>query len=99
MNQIICEYSKLSQKEYKTRYDWVGKGDPLGIVQVIKIWPYYHKLESVLENETHKILWDFKILTDHLIAVRNQSLEIILKSGDGACCRMDFAVSTNFRVK
>ena len=31
---------------------------------------YFHNLESVLENETHKILWDFKIQTDHLISAR-----------------------------
>ena len=24
-----------------------------------------HKPESVLKNETHKILWDFEIKTDH----------------------------------
>ena len=32
---------KLAQKEYKIRHDWVGKDDPLGIVQEIRIWPYY----------------------------------------------------------
>ena len=48
---------------------WLGgKGDPLGIVQEIKIdhitkW-YMHKPESVLKNEIHKILWDFEILTN-----------------------------------
>ena len=26
-NHIISERSKLAQKEYKTRHDWVGKGD------------------------------------------------------------------------
>ena len=25
VNHIISEYSKLAQKEYKTRYDWMGK--------------------------------------------------------------------------
>ena len=28
---------------------------------------YMHKLETVLENETHKILWDFEIQTDYQI--------------------------------
>ena len=28
---------------------------------------YLHKQESTLENETHKILWDFEIQTDHRI--------------------------------
>ena len=26
--------------------------------------------ESVLKNETHKLLWDFEIQTDHLISTR-----------------------------
>ena len=26
-----------------------------------------HKREPVQENETHKLLWDFTIQTDHLI--------------------------------
>ena len=29
-----------------------------------------HKPESILENETQKILSDFKIQTDHLISAR-----------------------------
>ena len=28
-----------------------------------------HKLEFILENKTHKILWDFEIQMDHLIQV------------------------------
>ena len=31
-----------------------------------KKW-YMHNPESVPENETHKVLWDFEIQTDHLI--------------------------------
>ena len=38
-----------------------------------------HKPESVLENETHKILWDFEIQTDHLIPARRPDQEIIYK--------------------
>ena len=33
INHIISESSKLAQKEDNTRYQWVGKDDPLGIVQ------------------------------------------------------------------
>ena len=32
INHIISECSKLVQKEYKTRNDWVGQGGLLGIV-------------------------------------------------------------------
>ena len=45
-----------------------------------KIWPYnMHKPESIMENETHKILWDFEIKTDHLILARRPDLLIISK--------------------
>ena len=38
-----------------------------------------HKLESILENETHKILWDFEISTDHLIPTRRPDLVFMKK--------------------
>ena len=38
-----------------------------------------HKPESVLENETHKILCDFEIQTDHLIPARRPDLTIVKK--------------------
>ena len=60
---------------HKGSTSWLGwKGDPPRIVQEIKIWPSYQILyaqtRSDLENETHKILWDFKIQTDHQILAR-----------------------------
>ena len=36
-----------------------------------------HNPEFVLENETHKPLWDFEIQTDHLISARRQDLVIV----------------------
>ena len=69
INHIISECSKLAQKEYKTRHNWVGK--------VIN-WEFckkfqfdhmnkcdMHNPDFVPGNETHKLLWDFEILTDH----------------------------------
>ena len=47
INHIISECSKLVHKEYKSRHDWVGK---------VIHWKLCKKFESVLENETHKIL-------------------------------------------
>ena len=38
-----------------------------------------HNPESILENETPKILCDFKIQKDHLISVRRQDLVIVYK--------------------
>ena len=48
-----------------------GQGDPLGDVPEIEIRPYEQMVMNnpapVLENDTHKLLWDFDIHTDHLI--------------------------------
>ena len=59
-----------------------GKGDPQGIMQEIKIDHttkcYLLKPEFVLENETHKILWDFEIQTDRLIRAKRP--ELVLKN-------------------
>ena len=51
-----------------------------------------HKPESRLENETHKILWDFKIQTGHLISTKRPDLVIIdtkqrtCRIVSGLCC-------------
>ena len=70
VNHIKDRYSKLAQKEYKTRHDLVGKVIPKELCKRLKFdyttKCYMHKPESVLENGTHKILWYFEILVDHL---------------------------------
>ena len=71
INHIISECSKLAQKENKTRHDWVGKGIHWEMCKKLKFdhtnkW-YMHNPEPVLENNIHKLLWDFDIHTDHLI--------------------------------
>ena len=38
-----------------------------------------HKPESTLENETHKILWDFEIQIDYLVLARRPEIVIINK--------------------
>ncbi len=35
-----------------------------------------HNPESVLENETHNVLWDFEKQTDHLFRTRRPDLVI-----------------------
>ena len=36
-----------------------------------------HKLESILENETYKFLWNFEIKTDHLILANRPDQVIV----------------------
>ena len=38
-----------------------------------------HNPPPVLKNDTHKLLWDFDIQTDHLITARRPDLIIIKK--------------------
>ena len=57
-----------------TRYDWVGKVIHREMCKKFKFdhinkW-YVHNPAPVLENSTHKLLWDFDSHTDHLISAR-----------------------------
>ena len=84
INHIISECSKLAQKEYKTRHDWVGKVIHWEMCKKIKFdhtneW-YMYSPAPVLENDTHKLLWDFDVQTDHLISARRPDLIIINKN-------------------
>ena len=70
-NPIISERSKLAQKGYKTRHDWEGKMIYWERCKKFKVdhmnkW-YMHNTTSVLENNKHKLHWDFDIQTDHLL--------------------------------
>ena len=83
INLIISECSKLAQKEYKTRHDWMGKVIHWEMCKKFKFdhmnkW-YMHNPAAVLENDTYKLLWDFDIQTDHLISARRPDLIIINK--------------------
>ena len=59
---------------------------------------YMHNATPVLENDTHKLLWDFGIHPDHLISARRPDLIIINKKR-----RIykigDFAVPADHRIK
>ena len=75
INHIISEYiiSKLAQKEYMTRLDWVSKFIHWELCKKLKFDHtnkyYLYNHETVLENETYfvsqnpigKLLWDFEI--------------------------------------
>ena len=85
------ECSRLAQKEYKTRHDWVGKVNNWKLCKKFKFeytnkW-YIHNPASVLENDTQKLLWDFDMQTDILISVRRPDLI------------MDFGIPADHRIK
>ena len=79
----ISKCSKLAQKKFKARHSWVGeiiRGElckRLKFDHITKL--YMHKAESVLENEMHRILWDFFIYRTYLIPARRLDLVLIRK--------------------
>ena len=87
-NLIISGCHKVAQKEYKARHDWVGKVITWEMCHKFQFdhankW-YMHNLAPVLENDTHKLLWDFNIQTDHLISAWRPDLIIINKKREHA---------------
>ena len=102
INHIISECSKLAQKEYKTKHDWVGKVIHWELCKKMKFvhmnkW-YMYNPASVLENGTHKLHWDFDIQTDHLISAQRPDL-IIITNKKRTCKIVNFAVPADHRVK
>ena len=59
----------------------------------------YAQPVPVLENATHKLLWDFNIQADHLIPARRPGLIIINKKKKRTCKIVDFAVPADHRIK
>ena len=56
-----------------------------------------HNPAPVLENDSHKLLWDFNIQTDHLIPARKLDL-IIINEKMKICKTVDFAVPADPRI-
>ena len=72
-----------AREEYKASNNWVDKEIHWELCKKFKFdhtnkW-YMYNPESVQENETHKLLWDFEIEIDHLMSARRLDLIIINK--------------------
>ena len=85
----------MFHKEYKTKYDWMGKVIHKELCKRPKFshvdkW-YMQKPEIIFENETNKILGNNKIQKDHLIPSRKPDLVLIYKKMN--YYRVNFAVS------
>ena len=102
INHIISECNKLAQKKYKAIHDWFGKVIYWEMCRKFQSdhttkW-YMHKPAPVLENDSHKLLWDFNIQTDHSIPARRPDLIIINNKKKRICKIVDFAVSADHRI-
>ena len=58
-----------------------------------------HDPAPVLENDTHKLLWDFDVQTDHLISARRPDLIIINKKKKSIWKIVDFPIPVDYRIK
>ena len=98
-HHIISECSKLVEKEYKTRHDWVGKVIHWELCKKFKFDHmnkyYMHNPQSALEKEMNKFLWDFEIQTDRQISARRPDQQKKKRT----CRIVDFAAPADHRVK
>ena len=102
VSHIICECSKLAQKEYKRRHNNVARIVHREICKKYDLpraeqW-YNHKPEGVTENESVKVLWDFNVNTDNEIEHRRPDIVVELKS-EKECLIIDIAVPGDTRIK
>ena len=59
---------------------------------------YMHNPAAVLENDTHKVLWDFDIQTDHLISARRPDL-IVINEKKRTCKIVDLIIVDRIKLK
>ena len=95
IHHILNDCPKLKQKEYKRRHDWIGKrihweiAKKCGFQTTTK--SYEHSPETVLENDSFKILWDFNIQTDHILEARRPDL-VVVRKAERLTQIVDFAI-------
>ena len=101
VNHLVSECSKLAQREYKRRHDWVGRRVHWEVYRMygkeVKDKGHEHDAVPVAENERCKILWDFNIQTDHVIQARRPDMIVINKKENTAQV-IDFAIPHDSRV-
>ena len=93
-NHVLSECSKLAQKKYKRRHDWVGTKIHWELyrkygIEVKQKW-HEHKPEVVMKNDKCKILWNFTVQTDHEI-YGGRSDVIVVQKDQNLCQIIDFA--------
>ena len=103
INQIISKCNNFAQKKYKTRHDWVDKVILWKMCKKFKFdhankW-YMQNPTSVLENDTHALLWGFDIQIDHLISARRRDHILINNKKKENVKILDFAIPADYRIK
>ena len=101
---IVSSCSMLAQKEYKRRHDKVCLNIHWALcktygVKVCERW-YEHKVESVIENDIVKILWDVCIQVDRQIEHWRPNI-VVMEKNTSKCLIIDVAcpVDNNLILK
>ena len=101
---IVSGCTSLAQKEYKRRHDKYCLNIHWALckkyeVKVCKRW-YEHKVESVIENDIVKILWDVYIQVDRQIEHRRPDI-VVMEKNTNKCLIINVAcpVDNNLMLK
>ena len=101
---IVSGCSMLTQREYKRRHDQVCLNIHLALckkygVKVCERW-YEHKVESVVENDIVKILWNVCIQVDRQIEHRRSDI-VVMEKNTNKCLIIDvtYPVDNNLILK
>ena len=92
----------MLEKQNQSRHGWVEKMIHWELCKRLKFYHtnkwYVYKPDSILENETHNILWDFEIETGHQIsAIRS---DLVLSNKKKITHHLvDFDVLVDHKVK
>ena len=101
VNHILSECNMLAQREYKRRHDCVGRKilwelcRKYGLAAAER-W-YEHQPDTVTENDSCKLLWDFNVQTDHVIQARRPDV-ILIDKEINECKIIDFSIPYDSRV-
>ena len=103
IHHIISGCSQLANNVYTTRHNNVAKfvhlrlGEKCKLLEEGKHRWYNHEPNSVYENETYKLLWDFLIQTDKKL--KHNKLDIILYNKKEKTCKIiDIACPSDYNV-
>ena len=102
VQHIVSGCEKLAQKEYKRRRDNVAKKIHWDLCKRHEIehqekW-YDHIPDSVVENDSVKLLWDINIQCDNVIEARRPDIVVIDKK-EKVCIIVDIAVPADRMVE
>ena len=102
MFHILSECTKIAETEYRKRHDGVARLVHWNLCKQYGLnrsgkW-YDHKIDTVIENEKAKIVWDMRIQTDQMITARRPDIVVRDKMMDHTWL-IDVAVPGDGRIK